>query len=102
MVFLYCFFRLNLKTMILSPRPAFTIVPFTVAACGQFAAVCESGLHRQFYFRADIAGQLFHADNVTGCNPVLLSACFNDRVHVHSSCLGAGTHGVRRNHGSKL
>jgi hypothetical protein len=31
----------------------------------------------------EIAGQLLNAEDVTGRNPILLSACFNDRVHAN-------------------
>ena len=95
MVFLYCFLRLNLKTRTLSPRPSPTMVAFTARARHQFAAVLESGLDGQFDFRADLAGQFFHADHVARSDAVLLSASFNYRVHAnldwepeHTGCVG--------------
>jgi hypothetical protein len=52
------------------------------AAGNELAAVFEGGLSGKFHFAADIAGQLFDAEHIAGRNPVLLSACFNNRVHV--------------------
>ncbi|HXA51056.1 MAG TPA: hypothetical protein VNV86_12155, partial [Candidatus Acidoferrum sp.] len=52
------------------------------AAGHEFAAVFERGFGGKFHFTADLAGQLFDAEHITGRNPVLLSACFNNRVHV--------------------
>ena len=59
------------------------MVAFTRAAGHQFAAVLESSLGGQFDFGADLAGQFFHAEHIAGSNPVLFSACFNDRVHAN-------------------
>src|ERR1017187_1941498 len=70
------------------------------AAGDRFAAILKGELDGQFDFGADIAGQFFHADDIARSNPVLFSAGFNNRVHANL-CLGAGTHGVRRNHWSK-
>src|SRR5579883_1749448 len=70
-------------------------------AGNHFAAILESRLNRQFDFRADVAGQLFHADHIARGNPVLLSAKIDNCVHGKTSCLGARTHEVCRNHWSK-
>src|SRR5664280_902485 len=70
------------------------------AAGNQFAAFFERCLDGKLYFGADVAGQFFDTDHITGCYPILLSACLDDRVHANLR-LGAGTHGVRRNHWSK-
>src|SRR5512141_2533150 len=49
------------------------------AATGhQLTAIFKGGLRGQFHFAADLAGQLFNAENIAGRNPVLLSACFNN------------------------
>src|SRR5436305_13127658 len=52
-------------------------------AGGQFAAFFERSFYGQFDFRAHLAGQLFHADEIARGNPVLFSASFNDRVHLN-------------------
>src|SRR5260370_36465063 len=70
------------------------------AAGNQFAAFLERRLNGKLYFGADVAGQFFDTDHITGGYPILLSACLDDRVHANLR-LGAGTHGVRRNHRSK-
>ena len=66
MVFLYCFLRLNLKTRILAARSAPTMVPCHFAAGNQFAAFFERCLNGKLDFRADVAGQFFDADHITG------------------------------------
>src|SRR5690242_2474142 len=42
MVRLYCFLRLNLKTIVLSPRPCAAMVPFTRALPSEEPALTES------------------------------------------------------------
>src|SRR3954451_1703562 len=69
-------------------------------AGNQFAAFLERRLNGELDFGADVAGQFLYADDITGGYPVLLSACFDYRVHANLR-LGAETHGVRRNHRSK-
>src|ERR1035437_6504883 len=70
------------------------------AAGHQFAAFFERCLDGKLDFGADLAGQFFDADHITGGYPILLSACLDDRVHANLR-MGAGTHGVRRNRWSK-
>ena len=100
MVRLYCFLRLNLKTRILAAAVGADDGARDFAAGNQFAAFFERCLNGKLDFGADVAGQFFDADHITGCYPILFSACFDDRVHANLR-LGAGTHGVRRNHRSK-
>src|SRR5579883_2004556 len=64
------------------------------------SAVLEGGLHGQLDFRADVAGQLFHADHVARSDAVLFSAGFNNRVHANL-LYGSRTHEVCPNHWSK-
>src|SRR5262245_32240055 len=66
------------------------------AAGDEFAAVLDGCLYGKFYFAAHVPGQLFNADHVTGRNPVLFTACFDNRVHVilgigagHTECVEA-------------
>src|ERR1019366_9303185 len=70
------------------------------AAGNQLAAFFKRCLDGKLDFGADVAGQFFDADHITGCYPILLSACLDDRVHANLR-LGAGTHGVCRNRWSK-
>src|SRR6266481_3959550 len=59
------------------------------------ALIGECGLHGQFDFRADVAVDFFHAEHVSGSNPVLLSAGLNNRVHAMPLIFwNPGTRGV--------
>src|ERR1035437_6801453 len=51
------------------------------AAGNQFAAFFERCLDGKLDFRADVAGQFFDADHITGGYPILFSACLDTRVH---------------------
>src|ERR1700744_4838720 len=66
----------------------------------QLPGIVERSLHSQFDFGADIAVQLFHAERIAWSDAILLSAGFDNCMHMRSSVLGAGTHrGVPRSHG---
>src|SRR5580658_6683689 len=67
----------------------------------QLADVAERHLDGKLDFRAHIAIHFFHADHVARSDAVLLSAGFNNRVHLEFLCLGAGTHEAFPNHWSK-
>src|ERR1035437_3143359 len=53
------------------------------AAGNQFAAFFERCLDGKLDFRADVAGQFFDADHITGGYPILFSACLDNRVHAN-------------------
>src|SRR5579871_1231759 len=73
---------------------------FHRGAGNHLARVAKRGLNGELDFRPDIAGDLFHADDVARSYPVLFSARFDNRVHrkclvwepEHTKC--AGTAGV--------
>ena len=70
------------------------------AAVDQLAAVFECRLGREFDFAAGVAVHFFNTQHITGCNPVLLAARFDNRVHA-KPLMGARTHGTCRNRWSK-
>src|SRR5271157_1932499 len=65
-------------------------------AGNHLAAVLKYGLNGKLDFRANLAVQFFHADNVARSNPILFPAQINDRVHAkplvwepeHTECVG--------------
>src|SRR5215469_11459182 len=50
----------------------------------QFPSVVERRFDWQLDLRAHIAVQFLHAERIAGSDAVLLSACFNNCVHMHS------------------
>src|ERR1035438_3444007 len=101
MVFLYCFLRLNLKTRILAARSAPTIVPVTLPPETSSPPSLKDALTLSSTSEpmspASFSTRITSPGATRYCfPPVSMIAC------MQTSLLGAGTHGVRRNHWSKV
>src|ERR1035438_3341038 len=100
MVFLYCFLRLNLKTRILAARSAPTMVPVTLPPETSSPPSLKDALTLSSTSEpmspANFSTRITSPGATRYCfPPVSMIAC------MQTSLLGAGTHGVRRNHWSK-
>src|ERR1022692_3809545 len=100
MVFLYCFLRLNLKTRILAARSAPTMVPVTLppetSSPPSWKDALTASCTSEPMSPASFSTRITSPGATRYCfPPVSMIAC------MQTSLLGAGTHGVRRNHWSK-
>src|SRR6478609_352692 len=87
--FLVLFLALELEDQDLGCPVGADDSPRDFTAGNQFAAFLERCLNGKLYFGADVAGQFFDADHITGRYPILFSACLDNRVHANLR-LGAG------------
>src|SRR5690242_2547196 len=106
--FLVLLLALELEHKDFVAAPAADNGPFYGSAGNQLTAVIKGCLGGELDFRADVADNLFDADDIARTHPVLFSARFDNRVHVeslfwepeHTECVG--TAGVNSKFTTKL